>query len=103
MHCKRGLIVSIPKAGKNPFIKDNNRGITLVPVIYKVIEKLLISREETWFHREGVIENIQGAGQAKCSSLHTSLILQETIAHNSIKGETTYVALLDTKKAYDTV
>ena len=40
VHCKRGLIVSIPKAGKNPVIKDNNRGIALVPVIYKVIEKL---------------------------------------------------------------
>ena len=103
VHCKREVIVSIPEAGKNPVIKDFNREITLIPVIYKVLEKLLMIREEAWFRRVGVIENIEGAGQAKCSSLHTSLILQETIVHNNIIGETTYMALVDTKKAFDTV
>ena len=46
---------------------------------------------------------MQGAGQEKCSCLHTSFIVQEAVAHNVNKGGTVYVAFLDTRKAFDTV
>ena len=42
-HYKRGLIVPIPKPRQNPIIPDNNRGITLLPVLYKLFETILFS------------------------------------------------------------
>ena len=99
--CKQGLIVPIPKAGKDPTYKDKNRGITLLPVLYKLIE-LIIEREQEWFLRNDVIDELQGAGQKHNSSLHTSFLLQEAINYNVERGETVYVAFLDIKKAFDT-
>ena len=48
-HLKRGLIVPIPKAQKDRTIKNNNRGITLLPVIYKLLERIILRREKDWF------------------------------------------------------
>ena len=102
-HFKKGLIVSIPKSGKDSVIKGNNRGITLMPVMYKLFERLLIKREDKFLHSEYVISNIQSAGQKNCSSLHSSLLVQETIGHHLNKGTSVYSAGLDARKAFDTV
>ena len=102
-HFKRGLIVPIPKPDKDSCVKGNKRGITLLPVLYKILEKLIMQREAEWLQNSQVVDDVQGAGKIKCSSLHTSMLLQEVIAENRTKGETVYVALLDIKKAFDTV
>ena len=100
---KKGLLVPIPKHGKDCTVKDNNRGITLMPVIFKLLEKIVIEREKHWLHDNDVIDLIQSAGQYQCSSLHTSFLVQEAIAYNVNKGATVYAAFLDTRKAFDTV
>ena len=46
LHYKRGLIVSIPKPAKDITIKDNNRGITPTTIFYKLLEKIIQSREK---------------------------------------------------------
>ena len=102
-HYKRGLIVPIPKARKDPTVKVNNRGITLLSVMYKLFEMILLDRETEWLKRHDVIDELQGAGQDKCSSLHVSMLLQEAIAYNRNKGSSVYVAFLDIRKAFDTV
>ena len=68
----------------------------------KVFEKALLLRADPWL-QSGVIDQRQGGNIKNCSSLHTSLLLQETIAHNTERDSTMYVAYLDTKKAFDTV
>ena len=100
---KRGLIVSIPKSNRDATYKTHNRGITLLPVYYKLLERIIISRENEVFDNKQVIDELQGAGQAKCSCLHTSMLLQEAIGENRSKGATVYVVYLDIKKAFDTV
>ena len=102
-HYKRGLICPIPKAGKDPTHKDNNRGITLLTVMYKLFERIMLAREKDWLARKDTIDDLQGAGQDKCSSLHTSMLLQEIISHNRSRGATVYVTFLDIRKAFDTV
>ena len=69
---KKGLIVPIPKANKDSSIKDNNRGITLLPVIYKLLQMVLLEREKPWL--QTIIDDMQGAKHAKCSCLHVSLL-----------------------------
>ena len=100
---KKGLIVPIPKPGKDSSIKDQNRGLTLLPVVYKLFEMIILEREKKWLHENNVISNLQGAAQESCSSVHVSLLLQETIDYNRSKGETVYMAFLDIQKAFDTV
>ena len=63
----------------------------------------MLSREKEWLSHPDVIDDLQGAGQNKCSSLHTSMVLQEVIQANVEKGQSVYVAFLDIKKAFDTV
>ena len=103
IYCKKGLIVPIPKPGKDCSIKDNNRGITLLTVIYKLFEKLLLLRENDFFLKPELCDEIQSAGQEKCSCLHTSFLTQECIAYNVNRGATVYCGSCDTKKAFDTV
>ncbi len=98
---RRGMIVPIPKGNKDPTLPDNNRGITLRSVLGKTYDKILLMRSEEWF--QSVCNEQQGANRTACSSLHTALILRENISCNSSKGKTVYTALLDTRKAFDTV
>ena len=100
---KKGLLVPIPKPHKDVLIKDNNRGITLMPVFYKLFEKIMIEREKTWLQNNAVIDAIQSAGKEKLSCLHTSFVVQETIAYSLNRGSSVYAAFLDARKAFDTV
>ena len=100
---KVGIIIPIPKGDKDPTILNNNRGITLLPVIAKVFEKVLLERHLQWAGNKNIIDQLQGASQDRCSSLHTSLLLRETIAYNNECNSTVYVALLDMAKAFDLV
>ena len=75
----------------------------MLPTLYKLLEKIILKREANWFKDENVVDITQGAGQAHCSSLHTSMLLQELIAYNLQRSSTIYVAFLDIKKAFDTV
>ena len=103
MSLKKGLLVPIPKHDKDSSIKDNNRGITLLPVFYKLLEKIIIEREKTWFVNENIVDVLQSSGKEKCSCLHTSFLVQETIAYNRNRDAATHGASLDGKKAFDTV
>jgi hypothetical protein len=78
-------------------------GITLLPVIGKLFEKVLLQRHMAWAADNDPLDSLQGAAQPHCSCLHTSLLLQETVSHNLEKGSVVYVAMLDIQKAFDTV
>ena len=75
-HQKVGVIVPIPKGEKDATIQSNNRGITLLPVVGKIFEKILFERHITWSNDKDPLDPLQGAAQDKCSSLHTTLLLR---------------------------
>lgn len=100
---KKGVIIPIPKGDKNRTIQDNYRGITLIPALAKLFEKWIMLKVENWAKEINLIHNMQGASQPHCSSLQTAWLLRESIAFNREKGNTVYIGLLDTKKAFDTV
>ena len=101
VYFKKGYIISIPKPGKSYVIKDNNRGITLLPVFYKLFELIMLERENKWFNT--TLCELQGAAQDGCSCQHTSMVVQEGVAYNLDKGESVYGGFGDIKKAFDTV
>ena len=102
-HFKLGIMVPIPKGGKNAVIMDNNRGLTLLPILEKVFEKATMRRFEPWAREKGLIHDLQGALQKGSSSLESTWLLREAIAHNLERNKSVFVALLDMKKAFDMI
>lgn len=98
---KKGVLISIPKGGKDSTIRENNRGITLLPILYKMYQTLL--RNRLGVNALDLLEPVQGAGQKGLSCLHTSFLLREVIQYNTERGNDVYIAFLDAKKAFDSV
>ena len=101
VHFRKGIIAPTPKSkDKNLLSKDNHRGITLVSVVSKVYEKLLLS----WLELNCPLNiRLQGECVYGSSSLNCAYILRETVSKLCGDGSTVYVCLLDAKKAFDTV
>ena len=100
---KHGLLVPIPKGDKDKSIQSNYRGITLLPTLRKLFEKVILQRVSKWVREEKIIDDLQGGDKAKCSSLETNLVVRETIAQYREENTNVYVCMLDAKKAYDGV
>ena len=96
---KKGLIVSIPKPNKDCLIKENNRGLTLLPTYYKILEKLIMMRENGWI--QTTIAPIQSCGKDHVSCVHTSFAVQQTVTMHINEGKTVHGGFMDTKKAFD--
>ena len=98
---KRGIIVPLPKGKKDPMIRENNRGITLLPVLNKLYQSMLKLRLDA--ECDANILEVQGAGRKSISCIHVSFAMRETIAYHREKGKTVYAGFLDVSKAYDGV
>ena len=103
---KHGLVITLLKHGKkNKSDPNNYRGIVLLPVIYKLFEKVTLKRIISAMEKntESFPDPLQGAYQKQLSSLNTSLILTETIKYNTERGSKVFSYFLDTVKAFDYV
>jgi len=76
---KKGVIIPIPKAGSDSTICNNNRGIVLLPVIFKLYQKVIQKRWSPLLENMGAVDTLQGAGSKGKSCLHTSLIMREVM------------------------
>ena len=101
---KQGIIIPIPKGGgKDRSVKANHRPITLLSVLYKLYEKVLLVRIDSWLKGHEKINKLQGAFYENCSSKDVALLLNEIISYYRESGETLYVGMLDAEKAFDSV
>ena len=98
---KKGLIVSIPKPEKDSVIKGNNRGLTLLPTLYKLFEKVIMNREDNWIQK--TVAPIQSCGKNHVSCTHTSFVVQQAVGIYRNLLKTVYGGFLDTQKAFDTL
>ena len=101
---RRGIQIPLYK-GKNTstFDVNNYRGITLLSVFNKLFEVVLWNRMEGWWTRSGVINKLQGACRKGVSCVHSSYILQETIATLLESNSKIFVTYLDVSKAFEGV
>lgn len=101
-----GLIITLLKPTKkekcNP---DNHRGITLLPILYKLFERTTLTRMYNFLKARGVVfpDPSQCAYQKLLSSLNASFNLQETINFNLERGSKVFVCMMDNVKAFDVV
>ena len=104
--CKKGLIIPAYKDNGKPRSDPRNyRPIKLLPIIFKLFEKVLHDTITKWIKETNVKfpNRQQNAYQKNTGAITASFNLQESIHHNIELHNKVYVAMLDTKMAFDTV
>ena len=101
---RRGVQIPLFK-GKNLSSTDTNnfRGITLLSTFSKMFEMVIWERLEPWWKENELMSKFQGACRKGQSCVHTSLLLQETVASALETNSKVFVSYFDVSKAFDTV
>ena len=99
-----GSVISIFKNGKkDKHDKDNYRGITLLNVIGKIFERLVLNRLTPKLNELNIPNSFQYAYQKDKSSVLSSFVLQELVHYNVERSSKVYCCFLDSSKAFDSV
>ena len=97
---KEGILTPIFKKG-DPSNPGNYRGITVTPVLLKILEHILNARHSQ------ILMNTQSRLQKGftpgCSSLNAAFILSECILESAMNKQDLFLTTLDTQKAFDVV
>jgi hypothetical protein len=98
---KEGIIHPVHKKNKDKSLPGNYRGITVSPVIGKLMDKIfLLHQQISTPLRE---HPLQFGFTAKRSGTHAAFILNECVAECQDRGVPLFVASLDVQKAFDVV
>lgn len=99
-----GNIMSLYKGKKkSKLLKGNYRGITLLNVIGKILERLILDRLMSKFCMLSIPHPLQFAYQKGTGCIQASYVLQEAATHYIERGSKVYTCLLDSAKAFDSV
>ena len=98
-----GNVISILKSGKKKCDKGNYRGITLLNILGKIFERLMLNRWIPTFRQLDIPNEFQFAYQENKISVLSSFVLQEIINYNVERKSKVYCCFLDSAKAFDTV
>ena len=102
---KIGLMTTILKPGKkDKSSPDSYRGITLLPVIYKLFEKIMLVRMQSYLQSQSTFPDpLQCAYQKNLSSINTTFSIQETVNYCLERKSKVFLCLMDNVKAFDVV
>ena len=95
-----GLVVPIHKDGDRSYA-SNYRGISLLPVMSKIFEHVLLDRLMKWAEAAGVLADEQGGFRPDRGTLDQVFILHEIVADRKERRLPTALAFIDVRKAYD--
>ena len=98
---KLGTISPVYKKKGSAKESKNYRGITVLPVLAKILEVILRTRLRLIF--DGQQNPLQRGFTSKSSPLHCALIIEEFIRESIDNKENTFIAMLDAKAAFDVV
>ena len=100
---KNGIIILIPKPGKDPKIPSNYRPITLLEVPGKVLEKIINKRLQRYCEENDIFnKNQYGFRSGRGTDVALSK-LYETIALNQLYKDHCNIICRDISKAFDKV
>ena len=97
---KEAILTPVHKKGDatNP---SNYRGISVTPVILKIIEHILSNRHNPTLQLTQ--SKLQKGFTEKTSSMNAAMILSECINESKLQKKPLYIAALDVQKALDVV
>ena len=94
---RMGFIVPVPKSGRDPHYVDSYRGITITPVLSKLLEHTLLAR----IHLDQA--QMQFGFTKGKTPLLAALAVTEHIAESKDSKQPLYLTALDVRKAFDVV
>ena len=97
--CKRATIISLYKGGDRTDV-SNYRPVSLLPLLGKLIEKVVHAKVTQFLNRFNVLSDKQGGFRKGFS---TASSITDILFNNANNGLTSLVAFIDLKKAFDTV
>jgi hypothetical protein len=100
---KIGKIVAIPKPDKDQTLPTSYRPITLLPVIGKVFEKVILTRLREHEEDSQFLKNQQFGFRSKHSTTQQILRITETVSIRYNENKSTALTTLDLEKAFDKV
>ena len=99
-----GLIHNLFKSGKkDKQDTDNYRGITLLNVFGKILERIILESLLPKLAKAKILNSSQFAYQQNKSCITVRFVHQEAISHYIKRGCKVYCCFLDTSKAFDTI
>ncbi|GFV25525.1 RNA-directed DNA polymerase from mobile element jockey [Trichonephila clavipes] len=100
---KTAVVVPILKPGKNSASAESYRPISLLPVLSKLAEKVILARLNDHLEREKILISEQHGFRPRLSTSHQLLRVVEFIKEGNNKDECTAAVFLDIQKAFDRV
>ncbi len=98
---KEGIKHPILKKNKNMNFSGNYRGISISPILGKIIDNIHLSHQKASTNPR--IHPLQfGFAEGK-SCTHAAFIVSESIAESKDKGLSLYIAAIDVEKAFDVI
>ncbi|XP_033738221.1 uncharacterized protein LOC117325588 [Pecten maximus] len=98
---KQGILSPIYNRKGDKKNSVNYRGITIMPVLYKILEVLL--RKHLKEITDPIQSRLQRGFTANASPLHCTLLVQEALLAAKARKQDLFIAFLDTKSAFDVV
>ena len=103
-HMNTSILVSIPKPGKDPRLVDNQRGISLISCLLKLVTKIIADRFQTFVLSSAGGLRREQAGFRKLEECPAQVVtLREICSRRKHAGKGTYIAFMDLRKAFDMV
>ncbi|GFT92026.1 RNA-directed DNA polymerase from mobile element jockey [Trichonephila clavipes] len=100
---KTAVVVPILKPGKNSALAESYRPISLLPVLSKLAEKIILARLNDYLDREKILIPEQHGFRPRLSTSHQLLRVVEFIKEGNNNDECTAAVFLDIQKAFDRV
>ena len=101
---KLGIVTPIYKGGgKDPLDTNSYRGISLTPVLAKVLESLILNRLQDVLLEIGIPHPNQTGYQKKVSCAEAIFSTMEAVSQFAQQGKWMYMCFYDLQKAFDSV
>nr|CAH7760650.1 unnamed protein product [Callosobruchus chinensis] len=99
---KEAIVIPIPKTN-DPKDFSDLRPISLLPVMAKIIEKIVYKQLKNHFFNNNIIPSFQSGFREGCSTTTALLQVSDEIIRGLDKNQASALVLLDFSKAFDTI
>lgn len=100
---KVAKVIAIPKSGKDNSIPGNNRPISLLPAVSKVVEGVIVDKIDSETHSLELLPDEQFGFRGNHSSSHAIMNVTKKANEELARGNSTQIVFLDIQKAFDCV
>ncbi|GFW41662.1 RNA-directed DNA polymerase from mobile element jockey [Trichonephila clavipes] len=100
---KTATVIPILKPGKDPTLATSHRPISLLPVLSKLAERIILNRLNDHLQQNDILIPQQHGFRANLSTSHQLLRMVEYVKTGFAENKSTGAVFLDIQKAFDRV